>query len=283
MKRISYLIRKSAGNIIKRPLSGITSLLLLLLLFLMFDLVWISALSVNWYLDRLVSKVDMEVFIEGSLSDTAAAVVFETVRDLYGVRTAEFVSKEDARERLNSLMGTDLLAGLEGNPLPRSINITFDSPFLSSDFLDQFEQNLRRLQGISEIFYPRGQLQKVENIRNLALKSVIFLGFAISLAVVLNLLQSIRLSAKTREEELMQHSLLGAGKVFLSVPYIFEGIFYALVAAAVGWALLIYASGYLTFKNVEIIFPTRLEIAYFCIVSCLIGMVGGYAGIRRSL
>ena len=81
----------------------------------------------------------------------------------------------------------------------------------------------------------------------------------------------------------MQHSLLGAGKVFLSIPYIFEGIFYALVAAVFGWILLIYASGYLTFKNVEIIFPTHLEIIYFCIVSCIIGMIGGYTGIRRSL
>jgi cell division transport system permease protein len=283
MRRLLYLIRKSAGNILKRPLSGVTSLLLLLLLFLMFDLVWISALSVNKYLNRLLSKVDMEVFIENSVSDSVATVVFETVSELYGVGVAEFISKDDARERLYSMMGTDLLDGLEGNPLPRSINIAFERPFLNSDFLDQFERNLNRLQGISEIFYPKGQIRKIENLRSLTLKSVILLGLAISFAVVLNLLQSIRLSAKTREEELRQHRLTGAGKIFLSIPYILEGVFYALVASAIGWALIIYASGYITFRNVEIVFPTRLGIAYFFMVSCLIGMIGGYMGIRRSL
>jgi cell division transport system permease protein len=249
----------------------------------MFDLVWVSSLSVNRYLDHLSSDIDVEIFLMDNLPDSTATLLYNTVASLDGVAAAEYTSKGDARERLLALMGTDLLEGLEDNPLPRSITITFDNGYMNSRFLGQFIRNMERLEGLSEIYYPKRWMEKIEYTRDFTLKIVIFLGVVITLAVILNLLYSIRLSARTRGEELLQLQLLGASKIFLAVPYIFEGILYALIAAVGGWLIIMYGAGHLSFQNIDIALPSGSDIIYFCLAASLIGLIGGYTGIRRSL
>jgi len=283
MNKIFYLIKKPLANIIGRPLSALTSLLSLLLLMLMFDLVWISSLTVDNYLENITTDIDMEIYLDDSLPDSTVAVVMEAVTAPDGIAKAVYISREDARDKLHSLMGTDLLAGFGENPLPRSIIVTFIPEYLNSSYLAELTSSLERLQGVSEIYYPGDWLEKIEGTHSLLLKIVIFLGIVISLAVVLNLLYTIRLSARSRGQELIQHRLLGAGKIFLSFPYIVEGIIYSLAAAAAGWLIIYYASMRLTFTSIEIVFPARLEIIYFCLTALLVGLAGGYIGIRRSL
>lgn len=283
MIKIFYLIGKSATNIVARPLSAITSFLSLLLLLLMFDMVWISSLSAERYYERIAADIDMEIFLDDTLADSTVSGVLGTIVEMDGVADARYISKEKARDKLYSLMGADLLDGLEDNPLPRSVIITFENDYRSSANLATLKENLNRIDGVSEIYYPEEWLEKIEMTRGLIFKIVVFLGIVISLAVVLNLLHSIRLSARSRGQEILQHRLLGAGKFFISIPYILEGLFYSLAAAAAGWLINFYAFERLTFRDFEIIFPDPTDIVYFCAAAGLIGLFGGYAGIRRSL
>jgi cell division transport system permease protein len=283
MKKTLYLVQKFVNNIMDRPLPAVASLLSLILLFLMFDLLWISSLSLNDHFDRLLQEVDMEVFVNDGLPDSLFSIVIKAISETEGAKSYSIISKEEARQKLNTLMGADLLDGLEENPLPRSILINFSHPFKTSDYLNEVAETLKNAPGIAEIYYPKNWLEKTESTRSLALKSVIFLGTAIFLAVVLNLLYMIRLSVKVREEELIQLRLLGAGRTFLSIPYILEGVFYALAASAAGWLIIYYGHGYVSFENFDVVLPLQLDIARFCLATSGIGMVGGYIGVRRSI
>lgn len=283
MSRFFYLIGKSVRNIVGRPLSAMTSLLSLLLLFLMFDLVWISSLSSKLYLEKMTADIDMEIFLDDSIPDSTISVILGAISDMDGIEEIEYITKEAARDKLNAMMGTDLLAGFTDNPLPRSIIISFTEQYRNSAYLADLESNFRRLTGVSEIYYPKTWLEKIETTRSLVVKIVIFLGIVISLAVILNLLHSIRLSARSRGQELLQHRLLGAGRIFLSFPYIFEGVFYSAVSAAAGWAIILYAGSRLSFQGFDIVFPQPVDLAYFGLGAVIIGFLGGYAGIRRSL
>jgi len=283
MNHSLYLLRKSTSNIVSRPLSAITALLSLMLLLFLFDLTWISSLSVNRYFEAQEADIDMEIFLDDVLPDSTAAIVLNTIAGMDGVDTAEYISKENAREKLYSMMGTDLLADMEGNPLPRSVVISFDRGYLSGEYLNQFEGNLKALAGVLEIYYPRQWLEKIEYIKALSVKIVIFLGLVICLAVVLNLVSSIRLSAKRREEELIQMRFMGATRIFLATPYIVEGAFYALAAAVAGWVIISYSIGRWNFRDFVVVLPTQAQILYFCLMAMIVGMAGGYAGIRRSL
>jgi cell division transport system permease protein len=283
MRKLLFLIRKFLIHIYSRPLPAITSLLSMLLLFLMFDLVWISSLSVDKYYDQILGDIDMEIFFEDSLPDSSLTIVTDAIKELDGIESFEYISKEDARTKLHALMGTDLLEGLGENPLPKSIVITFNKNYVASQYLNTAEESLRKFKGISEIYYPKFWLEKAEFTRLLVSRSVIFIGAVIFLAVILNLLYSVRLSVKTYAEELFQYRLLGAGRIFLAMPYILEGIFYALTASICGWLIVYNITGSLTFRNFEVLLPSQPDIVLYCLAVFVVGMVGGYIGVRRSL
>jgi cell division transport system permease protein len=258
-------------------------LLSMLLLFLMFDVVWIASLSVDKYYEQILSEVDMEIFLEDNLSDSAMNAITDALKDLDGIEAFEFISKDDARARLHALMGMDLLEGLDENPLPKSILITFDMHYITSQYLNETETRLRQFKGVTEIFYPRFWLEKAESNRLLISRSVFVVAIVIFLTAVLNLLYSVRLSVKNYDEELRQYRLIGAGKMFLSMPFVFEGIFYSLIAFVVGWLIIFYAVNNFTISNFEIILPPQADIIRASLVALVIGIVGGFIGVRRSL
>jgi len=283
MIRFLYILKKFVLNIWGRPLAVLGSVLSLFLLFLLFSLVWTVSLTVTNFYDRMVSDIDIEIFLDEVIPDSTAGIIRETLGKLEGVERVDYITREAARVRLQDMLGVDLLEGLDENPLPRSVILSFEPNYLNSDNLNRLSSDLYRLQGVDDIFYPSHWLEKAEFTRILISDLLILLGTVIGIAVILYCIHAIILSARTRAEELIQMQLMGGGPVFLSLPYMIEGIFYALVSAAAAWTMTYYAAGYFTFQSIEIFIPTINEIVYFCLGAAAIGMIGGYIGIRRSL
>ena len=77
--------------------------------------------------------------------------------------------------------------------------------------------------------------------------------------------------------------LLGAGKLFLAMPFIIEGVLLGALSAGIGWGMIYYWKDKIQFANFEIIFPTLEEIGFYCLAAGLLGLISGYVGIRRQL
>jgi len=175
MSSPSYLLKKSMGNILKRPLSMMTSLVSLVLLFLMINIIWISYLSSHQYYSSLNSEISMELFIDDSLSDSTVTALIDSVSKMEGTEYIVYISKEKAHSKLNDLMGADLLEGLESNPLPRSIIVDFTDKIINSEFLAEFMSKAKKISGVNEVFYSAEILEKAEYSRDLIDKIILFL------------------------------------------------------------------------------------------------------------
>ena len=283
MSKFGYIIRKFIGNVIIRPWAAMGSILSLFLLFLLFNLVWITSLTVNNYYDKVISDIDIEVFLEDSIPDSTITIIKEAIGSLDGIESIDYISREQASGKLKDMMGVDLLEGFESNPLPRSLIISFEPNYLNSKSLDVLKSDLQRMAGVTDIYYPSRWLVKAEYTKLIVSEILIVLGIVIAVAVMLNTIHFIVLSARTRTEELVQLQFLGAGPGFLSLPYVLEGVFYTLAAALAGWVIILYAVDLLSFRNIEIILPLSIEQFYFCLIGSGLGFLGGYLGIRREL
>ncbi len=283
MSKFGYILRKFFGNMVDRPMAGLGSILSLFLLFLLFNLIWITSITVNNYYDKIISDIDIEVFLDDAIPDSTITIIKEAIGSLDGIDSVDFISRDEARNKLNNMMGVDLLEGFESNPLPRSMIISFETNYLNSDNLNMLNRDLQRMAGVTDIYYPSRWLVKAEYTKLIVSEILILLGIVIAVAVILNTIHFIVLSARTRSEELVQLQLLGAGPGFLALPYILEGIFYALAAAFAGWVVILYGVDLFSFRNIDIILPPPVEQFYFCLAGSLIGLIGGYLGIRREL
>ena len=277
-----FPIYKFFKNLLGRPLAAATSLLSLFLLFLLFDLVWVTALTVeNDYRER-IATVEMEVFFDDAPADSSVVAIREKVRAMEGIASIDYMSKEAARQRLYDLMGTDLLEGFDDNPLPRSLTIYFQESFISSEWLDEFSGRLEEIDGITDIYYPRPWLQKIELTLSWVERAVLYLGVAILIAALLQVVHAIRLSVRVHEEEIRQMRLIGARNMFQYLAFMYEGKFYTLIAAVAGWIAIHYGIRHISFQNFVIVLPSLLDVAYMCVGAAVVGAIAGYLGARRS-
>lgn len=283
MNKFLYPIRVFAANIANRPLASFSAIMSLVFLFLLLEITWMTLLTVQGYYRQLMSTVEMEVFFDESLSDSTITVLRNDVLNNPDVINIDFISKESARLRLQELMGSDLLEGLDENPLPRSLIVTFKNAAVTSDNLQRFADRLSRGEGIVEIHYPGHWLVETEETLLLLFWTALILGLVILVTSALNVVHAVRLTVRVRQEELRQLKFLGAGTSIVAQPFILEGLFYTLLAAVISWVIALYLQGNIQIGGVIILRPQLNEIIISCLIAVLMGMAGGYLGVKRSV
>lgn len=284
MIRIAHIARELFRNLRRNPGTAFASILSLTLLFLLFDLFWLAAGTSDRFYQDLLSDLKVEVFISEEVADTRAAPIGGQLEEIDGVLHAQFISRDEARRRLTGLVGADLLVGYdESNPLPRSFILTVDQGHLTSKKLEAIEAAIQAIEGAGEIQYSRAWLAKAENTKSVFLQVGLVLGALILATALVSSTNNIRLMTRARAVGFRQMLLLGAGRLFISLPFIIEGFIIGGLSAALGWAIIFYGRTKITFSRIEIVFPSQEDIILFCLVTALLGAVSGYFGLRQLL
>ena len=284
MTRITYIVREMFRNLYRNPGTALGSFLSLTFLFLMFDLFWIATgTSEKFYVD-LISQLEMDVFLDEQVPDSTINDLTFEIQGIDGIRTVTFMTKEDAREELSRQIGTDLLVGYDSiNPLPRSYILTFEPEYLNLSAMNEIESRLAALPGVLEIDYSRRWLEKLEETKGILLPIGLALGAIIALTALISSANNIRLMTRARAVGFQQMMLLGAGRLFISLPFLIEGFLMAGLAAAVGWLAIFYGQEQIAFTQFEVVIPTQEEIILFCAGCAFLGLVSGYFGMWRQL
>lgn len=284
MSRIAHIVRELFRNLLRHFGTAMVSVLSLALLFMLFDIFWIAAGTSDRFYRDLVSDLQVEVFLDESAADSSVAVITRALISIDGVYSAQYISRELARQRLAEQLGADLLIGYEeSNPLPRSFVLTVSPEQLNSADLQTMEMRIGAIEGTERVHYSRAWLEKAEQARAVSLQIGLVLGTLILAAALVSSANNIRLAARARAVGFRQMLLLGAGRLFIAFPFIIEGFLIGGLSAAIGWAVILYAQTRIQLVQIEIIYPTYEEIAVFCLIAAAIGAVSGYFGLRKLL
>lgn len=284
MIRIAHITRELLRNLRRNPGTALASILSLTLLFLLFDLFWVAAGTSDRFYRDLLSGIRVEVFINEDVADSSVTQIATKLGGVEGVIGVEFISRDMARARLSDLVGADLLVGYDdSNPLPRSFVLTVDEDHLQSAGLEDIEKQIGQIKGSGEVHYSRNWLAKAENTKSIFLQVGLVLGGLILATALVSSTNNIRLMTRARAIGFRQMLLLGAGRFFISMPFIVEGFLIGGVSAALGWAIIFYGRTKITFSRIEIVFPSQDDIILFCVVAALLGAISGYFGLRKLL
>ncbi|RKX27663.1 MAG: hypothetical protein DRP45_00460 [Candidatus Zixiibacteriota bacterium] len=284
MTRIAHIFRELVRNLYRNAGTALASILSMTLLFLLFDLFWIAAGTSDRFYRELLSEIEVEVYIDGTVADSSVALLSRRILSTEGVFTATYVSREDARAKLADLVDMDLLVRYEdNNPLPRSFLVRIQPEYLNSTDLAAMQSEFQNMDGISEIYYGREWLKKAEDTKSVFLEIGLVLGLLILGTVLVSSTNSIRLMTRVRAVGFRQMMLLGAGRLFVSFPFIIEGFLIGGVSAVAGWLIVLYGSTRIQFSQIEIVFPTTDEMVIFCAIAALLGGISGYFGVRKLL
>ncbi len=192
------------------------------------------------YTDRLLNHVKenigFEVVIKSNVKEASIKSLRDEISKKKYVKSIEYISKEEATNRLKEDLGDDFLKWLGDveNPLLPSIDIRFVSDYANNDSMAMVEKWLGNKTIVKEVIYQKG----LTNTINTNIKRVKFALFIISIILMLIAIvlisHTIRLSVYSKRFIVRSMQLVGATDGFIMKPFLktfmLQGLFAALVA-----------------------------------------------------
>ncbi len=188
--------------------------------------------------DYVKENIELSIILNEK-SKEADIVQFQKTLDAKGyIRSTEYITKEEAAERLTEELGEDFVSFLGYNPLLGSIDVRLVADYANSDSLANIEKQLSTNPVVQEIFYQKSLVDVIND--NLKTISLIILGFSgllfiIAIALINN---TIRLSMYSRRFLIKSMQLVGATKGFIRRPFVWRGILNGFYGALIALVLL---------------------------------------------
>jgi len=185
-------------------------------------------------LDEFGAELQLTAYLESAISEEDQRALANRVAAAPGVDHVEVVTSDEALERFARIAGgPELLAGLDENPLPASLEIHLLPEARTADAIGILTASLDGLPGIDELAqgqeWIEGYARAVSLVRAGALGISIVLGMA-ALLIVAN---TIRLAVYARRDELEILALVGASRTFVRVPFLLEGTLQGLLGGLI--------------------------------------------------
>ena len=247
MSRVWMLISIAFANAFRGiRQASTTSLLAVLTIAVVLVLVGSASLLVEnmtGILDEFGEDLQLTAYLDDSVSESEIAGLAETVAAAPGVEHVEVVTKALALERFEKIAGgAELLAGLEENPLPASLEISLAPESRTAEGMAILRDALDGLPGIEELAHGQEWIEGYARAVALIRGGALGIGVVLGLAALLIVANTIRLAFYARRDELDILALVGASRTFVRVPFMLEGTLQGLLGGLL--ALLIVYGAY---------------------------------------
>lgn len=185
--------------------------------------------------------VVMIVEMKDSLSEERRDSLQMQIAENRLVAAVDFISKDEklADEDFRRAFEVDVKSLLSENPLPDSFDVTLSSAAANAEELDAFVQDIKQLEGVSYVSYPKELIEQVHSVLDvMQLLIVAFGGVMLIISFVL-LGNTVRLAVFSHREAIKTMKLVGATKWFIIRPFLGRSLLQGLVAGIVAVLLFV--------------------------------------------
>ena len=164
------------------------------------------------------AKMDISVYVQRNLSVEEASAFEAKLSTVPGVTKVAYISKDDAwksfRDKYESRFSLDEV--LNENPLPNTFNLQVKS----SELVEKVAEAVSKLEGVDDVRYSGTYLQSTKMLVDAVRIGGFFLVLLLTLATLLIVVNTIRLTVLARETEISIMRLVGATNSFIRGPFI---------------------------------------------------------------
>lgn len=173
-------------------------------------------------LDYVRENIGFEVVIKSNAKESSIKSLKDEISKKKYVKSVEYISKEEATNRLKENLGDDFLEWLGDveNPLLPSIDIRFVSDYANIDSMAMVEKWLENKSIVKEVIYQKGLTNTINTNIN-KVKFVLFTVSVILLFIAIILIShTIRLSVYSKRFIVRSMQLVGATEGFIMKPFL---------------------------------------------------------------
>ena len=223
--RLHYFLRTALHGLRGSPMTSLVAVATIGVTLLLVGAFVLLVSNMERLLNRFGEDILVSAYLEAGLPDPERRALVDRVEGAPGVESVRLVSEEEAIQRFRegSTGQAFLLEGLDENPLPASLEITLAPESRSSQGLAILVAALEGLGGIDELGYGTEWVEGYARAMALIRAIGIGIGAVLALATLLIVSNTIRLAVYARREEIEILRLVGAGRGFVSIPFLVEG------------------------------------------------------------
>ena len=285
MDKFLYLVSEGLKNVWRHKMTTFTAVFSLFLALYFVGLLATAGENTRSILQYLRSKYKIEVFFKQNVDLKMAKKVSDSILEIKGVRSSTVINKDDAVRIFKDQFGEDILGILGYNPLPISavVNLKRNSEELLN--ATPIVNDIKRMEGVEEVRYQGHLIKKIERTYSRFMKVFPWVAMVFITVAILVIYNTVKLSIYSRKELINSLKLIGATKLFIQMPFIFEGLIDGILATIISVPLLIgtinganYVIDNFTSWNIELTLAPILFL-WLTLLSGIISVLGSYRAV----
>lgn len=224
-----FILKQTFSNLWRErtPVTA-TILTICIALTILVSLFEISFILFN-QLDDLKNNMFIEVYINEDQTNKQIQNIKHDIEKVTAVKHVRLITKEMAADIFNREFGENIMEILDENPLPVTLEITLYQHFNRPDYLSDFKRKVENISGVDEVHYRHALIEKLETFTQAVAVGGIFVLIFLFIAMHLLIRNTLKLSVYSRCKQIEILNNLGAGHMFIRMPFILEGAIEGLV------------------------------------------------------
>ena len=235
LSSLGQIQRNLAGNLFSIAVIGI-SLALPAGFYLVLD-------NTQRAMEHWDGNIQMALYLKPEITNARADDLRQELADHPLIEQISLITKEQALEEYKQFSGFgDALDALEENPLPSMLLL---QPKLEAISVEQGETLLTELGKLTEVEsaqFDRQWVNRLIVILHMLKRAVLILSTLLSVAVLLIIGNTIRLSIISKRSEIAINKLFGATNAYIQRPFLYSGLIFGVAGSGLAWILLIIST-----------------------------------------
>jgi len=290
LNSIDFFLREAWTGFKRSPIMSFVAVGTVIVSLTVFGVFLMIVVNIGSIVGSISSSVQVVAYVDKPLEKYETETLSNRMMRIRGVSNVKFISRSDAWRKFRNEYASrlNLDSAVEDNPLPDTFVIDVGVP----DLVPSVAKQVGALPTISEVRYSGKLLEQVESLASAVRVGGLILVCMLSVATLLIVINTIRLTVIAREKDIEIMKLVGATNSFIKWPFIIEGLLIGTLGSAFSFAILKVTYDVIIFQVnyalpfLPLVVDQRHLILVYLIVGCVgifLGMTGGYISVSKSL
>ena len=293
MKNIRILIkniRDGLKNVIRNFSLSLASISCITVTLLIVAVAMIGSLNVENFTNIIRDDFTIVVYMDNSLDSLAEGKIKSNIQKLSNIESIELNTKEAIA---NQMKEEDPIFDTIISSWSASENPLYDTYLVkvkNSEKISNTAKSIEKIEGVVLVKYGEGMIESLLSIFGLVEKILIVLVLALIVVTAFLIVNTIKITIFSRQEEIEIKRLVGASNFSIKQPFVIEGLFIGIIGSIVPILVTIYGYSTLYDKTGGVIFSKFITLVkpfpftfMISLVLLAIGIVVGMFGSSRAV
>lgn len=291
IKNMGYFFREALISLSRNRVLSLATVSTMAVCILFLGVAVLLTVNAGNFMNQLESDIEIVAYLDDSLTNAEIDDLQSTIAATPGVQEVEFVSKDEALQKLQTRFAQDnydLQQTLGKNPLPNSYEVKAANP----QEVAKIAAAIGEIPGVYKVNYGQGIVERLFQVTKwVRIISMVFM-VVLALGAIFLIATTIRLAIFARRKEVYLMKLIGATDWFVRWPFFIEGILMGMVGALIAIGVLSIGYGSLISNAQTALFfvPLVSQASFLTevytsllMVGAILGILGTYISLNRFL